>query len=744
MTDKLKDGNVASRPDLLGAAIDIARQGTPVFPCSPLTKQPLTAHGFKDATTDTKQVQAWWTNTPDALIGSPTGKISDRLIIDTDSDRAEEELRLLAEQNGVTWPPITYTVATHKGKHFYFRYPGKGDIGCASRSMPDHVDVRAEGGYVIVPPSPHPLGGNYHIIDPSPKAEVPDWLYKLLVDLSSTGKKISIGEVTPLWAWKQYHRQVANLRRAKPGNRNASYNDAVWWASRLRGHQNLDQRSTHRELTQIARSLKLSDSEINATWLSAWCSGQQQLIKILAVHTCTDLGNAERFVLRQGKRVRFVPAYGERGGWHVWNEHRWAPDGKKIVQKLAQETVRAIHLEAASAEDDDIRKSLSRWAIASEQSKLIRSMLEQASPHLSVEPLELDADLELLNLENGTLDLRTGEVREQHPGDLITRQLPVSFDPRALCPLFEAHLKLVLPDDTVRDYFQEMIAYHLSGSTGEQCIHILHGDGENGKSTTVDLFRNLAGDYGWPAPRALFAGGGYDDIAPHQRADLHGRRFVTCSEFKNGDILRVEVMKSLTSGESTELNACFKYSRAFSFRPQAKFLLDTNYLLEVDSPDFGTWRRIRLISFNQIISGKVKKDLHFDKKLWAERSGVLNWIIAGLQRWNARDRTLLVPDAIEKASRHYEKEQDRLEQFIANSCIRDEKSSVELSRLTYAYQDWIKSQGGNRKEILGKHLMKERLAKKGFDVYYEPKQRCERIGGIYLRQLLDDPSVGTV
>src|SRR5207302_8736653 len=99
--------------------------------------------------------------------------------------------------------------------------------------------------------------------------------------------------------------------------------------------------------------------------------------------------------------------------------------------------------------------------------------------------------------------------------DLITRMLPVRYEPQDSCPLFETHLALVLPDPTVRDYFQEMIAYHLSGSTGEQCIHILYGDGENGKSTTIDLFRNLAGDYGWPAPRALFAGG-YQDIAPHQ------------------------------------------------------------------------------------------------------------------------------------------------------------------------------------------------------------------------------------
>jgi putative DNA primase/helicase len=239
---------------------------------------------------------------------------------------------------------------------------------------------------------------------------------------------------------------------------------------------------------------------------------------------------------------------------------------------------------------------------------------------------------------------------------------------------------------------------------------------------------------------SLFVGGGYSDIAPHQIADLHGRRFVTCSEFKSGDVLRVEVMKTLTGGESTELNGCYKYGRAFSFRPQAKFLLDSNYLLEVDSPDLGTWRRIRLIAFDQIISGKVKKDLHFDKKLWAERSGILNWIIVGLRFWNVRDRTLLVPEVILQASRHYEKEQDRLEQFIAAEGVRGRECSIELSRFTAAFQDWINAKGSKREG--GKRAVKDRLIKKGFRLAYDERQRCDRIEGLTLRLPLDDPRLG--
>ena len=489
------------------------------------------------------------------------------------------------------------------------------------------------------------------------------------------------------------------------------------------------------ELRQIAVDSKYCPG-IEETLRSGWQNG---ITKPLAITTaCTDLGNAERFVLHNGTIVKYVKAYGEKMGWYVWDGHRWKTDGTELVRKLAHDTVRTILQEAATTENDDDRKRLVAWALKSEGSHSITSLLNEVRPYQAVEPRELDSDPELLNLENGTLDLRTGEVRDQRPADLITRMLPVRYEPNASCPHFEKHLSLVLPDPEVRAYFQEMIAYHFSGSTGEQCIHILWGDGENGKSTTVDLFRNLAGDYGWPAPRALFAGG-YQDIAPHQIADLLGRRFVTCSEFKNGNVLRVEVMKALTSGESAELNGARKYGHAFKFRPQAKFILDSNYLLEVDSPDLGTWRRIRLIAFNQTISQKVKKDIHFDKKLWAERSGLLNWIITGLKRWNARDRKLLVPEAITKESRRYEKEQDLLEQFIAAQCDRNPKAEIEISRFTGHYQGWLKERGSfNGNNVAGKRALKERLTKKGYVIGYDSRERCEKVQGLAFRELFGD------
>lgn len=721
---------VNASPDVLAAALSFASQNVPVFPCHPINKSPLTEHGFKDASTDPATIREWWTKHPYAIIGSPTGAVTGRVVIDIDSDFAEEEFALLAEQADATIPP-TYTVKTNRGKHLYFKYPPKERIGCSDRNFPGQINVRGEGGYVIIPPSPHPAGGFYTLIDPSPKADLPSWLLALLVGLADN-KPPELKEVTPRWAWQHYHRVLARLRHAKKGSRNVLLNSAAWWAARLSDHPQLAEQKTYDEIRDAAKRAGLDEREIRSTYQSGWHAGRASKITILPIHECTDLGNADRFVLRHGSRVRYVPAYGDKMGWHIWDGHRWKPDGVKQVQKLAHETVRAIYQEASGVEDDDIRKRLVTWAVKSENSKSIYSLLKEAQPYLAVEPHDLDSDPELLNLENVTLDLRTGDVREQNQADLITKMIPVRFDAHASCPLFEKHLAMVLPEPDVRDYFLEMIAYSYSGSTAEQCIHILSGNGNNGKTTTDDLFRNMSGDYGWVVKREFFADG-YNSVASHDLAELYGRRFITCSEFEEGDVLRIALMKSLTGGQSADIQGCRKYGHPFKFRPQVKFLLDSNYLLKVDSPDVGTWRRIRVIPFEQNISKITTKDLYFSDKLWAERSGVFNLIISALKRWNARGRILVIPETIKRASGTYEQESDLLARFVDEKCIRVETAKIPLRSFTATYKDWLKGLTAKGKAQIGEREMERRLLEKLFTVGYDEKLRAKIVMGYGLR-----------
>jgi Bifunctional DNA primase/polymerase, N-terminal len=152
------------RSKLLEAALGYAARGWPVFPCEAGGKKPLTPNGFKDATTDPRIVTAWWNRFPDANIAAPTGERSGFFVLDIDRDSwGFGTLDALEGQFGVL--PRTRTVRTGRGGlHLYFKYPDDGTVipNSAGR-LGLGIDVRGEGGYVLVPPSE--TEGAYEYLD---------------------------------------------------------------------------------------------------------------------------------------------------------------------------------------------------------------------------------------------------------------------------------------------------------------------------------------------------------------------------------------------------------------------------------------------------------------------------------------------------------------------------------------------------------------------------------------------------
>ncbi len=160
-----KAGVVPYKNPLAAAALAYARRGLPVFPCQARGKAPLVAGGFKAATADPDRVRAWWRENPQANIAIPTGAATGLVVLDVDPRAGGREALKRLEALGL---PATLTVITGGGGvHLYFRHPG-GHI--PSRPVPGYagLDVKADGGYVLVPPSRHPSGGLYLWLDPQP------------------------------------------------------------------------------------------------------------------------------------------------------------------------------------------------------------------------------------------------------------------------------------------------------------------------------------------------------------------------------------------------------------------------------------------------------------------------------------------------------------------------------------------------------------------------------------------------
>lgn len=151
---------------------------------------------------------------------------------------------------------------------------------------------------------------------------------------------------------------------------------------------------------------------------------------------------------------------------------------------------------------------------------------------MPVSPVELDADPWLLGVQNGTVDLRTGELLDHRREDLITKLSPVEYDPEAEAETWEAFLERVLPSATLRQFVQRLAGYALSGDLSEQILPFLHGSGANGKTTFLNALLEVAGDYGQQAaPDLLIAKPG---AHPTELADLFGARLVSFVEVEDG------------------------------------------------------------------------------------------------------------------------------------------------------------------------------------------------------------------
>lgn len=183
---------------MIRTAISLAKKGMCVFPCRARDKRPATANGLKDATTDLKIIRQWWQQDPQFNIAIATGAASNAFVIDVDGIDAELELRRLETKNDAL--PETVESITARGRHLYFKMPGSPVRNSASRIAPG-IDVRGDGGYVLVPPSIHPSGRAYawSVDSASTIAAAPDWLLAKITDRANGNGKTS----TPPSEWRE-------------------------------------------------------------------------------------------------------------------------------------------------------------------------------------------------------------------------------------------------------------------------------------------------------------------------------------------------------------------------------------------------------------------------------------------------------------------------------------------------------------------------------------------------------------
>ncbi|MDI7245861.1 MAG: phage/plasmid primase, P4 family [Bacillota bacterium] len=444
----------------------------------------------------------------------------------------------------------------------------------------------------------------------------------------------------------------------------------------------------------------------------------------------TDLGNARRFLIAHGPDLHFCHPLQR---WFVWDGARWKEDFTGEVVARAKDTVRAMYAEAASEEDDKRRKDLARHALRSEAAQKIRAMVEllKTEPGIPVLPEELDRDPWLLNCENGTLDLRTGELREHRREDLLTKVIPVSYDPNATCPQWYAFLDRIMAGraDLVT-FLQRAVGYSLTGLTDERVLFILHGCGANGKSSFLETIALLLGDYAMRTTTDTLLARQQDGV-PNDIARLRGARFVYASEAEEGRRLAEAKIKDLTGGDT--ITARFMRAEWFQFKPEFKLFMGSNHKPVVRGTDAAIWDRIRLIPFDVRIPEPERiPRRELMARFQAELPGILAWSVRGCLDWQAHG--LGIPQEVAQATGAYRAEMDVLAQFLEECCIVNPLAKAKAGDLYKAYAEWCEENG---ERPVSQRNFGMRLTERGFEPYRAGARRDRFWRGVGLTDTTD-------
>jgi putative DNA primase/helicase len=333
-------------------------------------------------------------------------------------------------------------------------------------------------------------------------------------------------------------------------------------------------------------------------------------------------------------------------------------------------------------------------------------MIALAGPLCAAHPDDFDKDPWLLNLLNGTLDLRSGRLRPHKPQDLITKLAPVQYDPQAKAPTWRAFLERIFAgNQSLIRFVQKTHGYALTGDAREQCLFIEHGAGSNGKSTKQNVISGILGDYACSTPAETLLTKRQEYI-PNDIARLKGARFVTSIESAEGRKLNEPLIKTFTGGD--RITARFLHREFFEFMPTFKIFIATNHKPMIRGGDHAIWRRIRLIPFTVTIP-EGDQDKELPRKLLTEAPGILNWLIEGCLAWQREG--LGVPDEVRTATEDYRVEMDILTAFITDCCVTGDGYRTGAAYLYGTYRGWC---ADNREDPLSQRAFGLALGERGF------------------------------
>lgn len=708
------------------AALDYGRQGWRVLPiwwltdevkedgkrycgcgnpfCETAGKHPLVkgGRGMANATSDTTIITSWWDAWPKANIAVATGSASGIVVVDLDVDEekdGEVELGAWAAGQGFDVPETLTAQTGSGGRHLVYRAPTDGGPHVKSATAwLEGVDLRGEGGYILVAPSGHETGGVYRWLNDHPIADLGPLLGPLRAARSNPKSSGGTGD-QPVYDYKEA------CRSGPPaGTRDAFFNSRAFELRKMdcpydeakaefRRVWELTPQPAGNEFTWEVALGKLDRvwAEVEPEPLTNWDPLQHSALPVSTSPRGkdTDLGNAQRFVdLKTGSVIHTAQA-----GWFIWDGRHWAGDARGLITEQATHIIEELYREALASADPNVRDGMVKWAKQSESAARITAMLQIARglPPIAGDVLDFNPDPWLFNVENGVLDLRTGELRDHDPGLMCSRLSQVTYDPNARDDRWDLYLKSVTRgDEDLEAYLRRAAGYTLTADTREEVFFIIYGPKNSGKSTFIDALMGILGDMAMLTQAETLMHQRGNAAPKEELAAMLDKRMVATIEIPDGGRFAESLVKQMTGGD--KIAARHLYKDRFEFQPVFKLWIATNHAPR--AYDDAIWRRIKRVPFPYEVPAN-ERDLRLKAELKIPRTSLaraaLAWAVRGCLEWQAEGMGTCA--AVEADTAEYADDQDKFGRFLEEETIMDPAGTTSGRDLYERYALWCAREG---------------------------------------------------
>jgi putative DNA primase/helicase len=411
--------------------------------------------------------------------------------------------------------------------------------------------------------------------------------------------------------------------------------------------------------------------------------------------TFQDSPLAEHLATKLADRLCWTSAR----GWLEYHSGVWVESSEAFAIEQVRDKLKEAYLifVAAASTTEEIKTlaPLLTKTKAANVTYFLRGILLK-------EAAEFDTHPDLLNVKNGVIDLRVGELHKHHHGYLFTKQAPVPYIPERFDPDWEQALEAI-PED-VRDWLQVRFGQACTGyMTPDDKMPVLQGGGSNGKSTIVAAIQSTLGSYATVVPDRVLLSNPGDH--PTELTTLQGARFALIEETPEARHLNIKRLKDVV-GTPTMTARRMRQDNE-TWQATHSLFLTTNYRPGVKETDRGSWRRLALVHFPYTFKDPADPlltptDRHGDPGLrdrliagrGSQWEAVLVWLVEGARAWYEMGKEMLPePESVKRDTLDWRTASDHILGFTLEALEFDPTSCVLSSELYTAFNAWLAERG---------------------------------------------------